>query len=327
MKKMDISYAFHVQCASMDLTLLRSLLAIVDAGSITEAASRLNVTQPALSRRVHQLEEHLGVPLLTRGRKGVALTVLGETVAAEARVLVARYDQLRSEVAAYGRLEGGTVRIGGGATAVSFVLPRAIAEFQSAFPGVRFQVKEAGSREVSQDVVSGRLELGLVTLPVPQRELDVWPLIEDEIVVICRRAHPLARARRLGFAQLAGQGVVGFEAGSAIRQIVDQALRAAGIEMSVLMELRSISAIVRMVATTDALAFVSRMGVESEGAVRVLQVHGLSIRRELALVARRGASLSPAAARFAQRLRSGAHGAGGDAHTPGPEGVQAGSQR
>jgi hypothetical protein len=69
------------------------------------------------------------------------------------------------------------------------------------------------------------------------------------------------------------------------------------------------------------------MGVESEGAVRVLQVHGLSIRRELALVARRGASLSPAAARFAQRLRSGAHGAGGDAHTPGPEGVQAGSQR
>lgn len=290
----------------MDLNLLRSLLAVADAGSITEAAARLNVTQPALSRRVHQLEEHLGVELLTRGRKGVALTVIGETVAAEARVLVARYDHLRAEVAAHGRLEGGTVRIGGGATAVSFVLPRAIAEFQSAYPGVRFQVKEAGSREVSQDVVSGRLELGLVTLPVPLRELDAWPLIEDEIVVIARRAHPLTRLKQLDFGHLAGLGVVGFEAGSAIRQIVDQALRAAGIEMSVLMELRSISAIIRMVATTDALAFVSRMGVESEATVRVLQVRGLSIRRELALVARRGTNLSPAAANFAQRLRTGA---------------------
>ena len=142
--------------------------------------------------------------------------------------------------------------------------------------------------------------------------------------MISRRAHPLARARRLGFAQLAGQGVVGFEAGSAIRQIVDQALRAAGIEMSVLMELRSISAIVRMVATTDALAFVSRMGVESEASVRVLQVRGLAIRRELALVARRGASLSPAAASFAQRLRSAAahvRGAGvGSGASEGPAG-------
>jgi len=73
----------------------------------------------------------------------------------------------------------------------------------------------------------------------------------------------------------------------------------------VVMELRSIPAIVRMVATTDSLGFVSRMGVESDAEVRVLAVRGLDIRRELALVARQGASLSPAAAHFAERLRSG----------------------
>ncbi len=287
----------------MDLILLRSLLAVVEAGAITEAADRLRVTQPALSRRIRQLEEHLGVTLLTRGRKGVAVTAVGELVVTEARVLVARYDQLRAQVAAHRRLEGGSVRIGGGATAVSFVLPAAIAAFQARHPAVRFQVKEAGSGEVEQDVVSGGLELGMVTLPLHLRDLEAHPLMEDRIVPICRQGHPLARGAPLEVEQLAGLGLVGFEAGSAIRQIIDAALRGAGIEMNVVMELRSIPAIVRMVATTGNLAFVSRLGVESEPEVRVLSVRGLDIRRQLAVIARRGAVLSPAARAFAALLK------------------------
>jgi LysR family cyn operon transcriptional activator len=295
----------------VDLLLMRSLLAVVDAGAITEAADRLGVTQPALSRRIRQLEEHLGVVLLSRGRRGVSLTGAGEIVTAEARVLVERYDHLRAQVAAHQRLEGGTVRLGGGATAVSFVLPPAIAAFQTEHPGVRFQVKEAGSREVEEGVVSGRLELGLVTLPVHLRELEVHPLVEDHIVLVCRREHPLGRRRAVPVEQLAGLGVVGFEAGSAIRQIIDASLREAGVEMNVVMELRSIPAIVRMVAITGNLGFVSRMGVEAETEVRVLRVRGLDVRRRLAVIARRGAVLSPAAAAFATRLRHGVGREGG----------------
>lgn len=283
---------------------MRSLLAVVDAGAITEAADRLGVTQPALSRRIRQLEAQLGVALLSRGRKGVALTTVGHLVAAEGRVLVERYDHLRAQVAAYQRLEGGTVRLGGGATAVSFVLPDAIARFQAEHPGVRFQVKEAGSREVEADVVSGRLELGIVTLPTHLRELEVHPLVEDRIVLIAHPQHALCRARPVRVAQLAGLALVGFEAGSAIRQIIDASLREAGVEMNVVMELRSIPAIVRMVATTGSLAFVSHMGIESESRVEVLRVRDLDIRRQLAVIARRGAVLSPAARAFAQRLRS-----------------------
>ena len=284
---------------------MRSLVAVADAGAITEAADRLGVTQPALSRRIRQLEAYLGADLLSRGRKAVTLTAVGEQVVAEARVLVARYDHLRGEVAAQRRLEGGTVRLGGGATAVSFVLPPALAAFQADHPGVRFRVKEAGSREVCEDVVSGRLELGLVTLPVQVRELDVHPLVEDRIVLICHPDHDLTRIRPMTCERLAGLGLVGFEAGSAIRQIIDAALRDAGVEMNVVMELRSIPAIVRMVATTGNLAFVSRMGVESGHEVQVLPVQGLDIRRELAVIARRGAVLSPAADAFARRLRAG----------------------
>lgn len=286
----------------MELNLMRSLLAVVDAGAITAAADRVGLTQPALSRRIRQLEEEFGVALLSRGRKGVELTAAGELVAAEARVLVARYDGLCAQVAAHQRLEGGTIRLGGGATAVSFVLPPAIADFQRDYPGVRFHLKEAGSREVEQDVVSGRLELGLVTMPVHLRELTVKPLMADRIVLIARAEHPLANLQQVDVQALSGMSLVGFEAGSAIRHLIDAALREAGVEMNVVMELRSIAAIVRMVATTGNLAFVSRIGVENERDVRVLPVRGLAIRRELAVIARRGVVLSPAAEAFAKRL-------------------------
>ena len=286
----------------MELNLMRSLLAVVDAGAITAAADRVGLTQPALSRRIRQLEEEFGVALLSRGRKGVELTAAGELVAAEARVLVARYDGLCAQVAAHQRLEGGTIRLGGGATAVSFVLPPAIADFQRDHPGVRFHLKEAGSREVEQDVVSGRLELGLVTMPVHLRELTVKPLMADRIVLIARAEHPLANLQQVDVQALSGMSLVGFEAGSAIRHLIDAALREAGVEMNVVMELRSIAAIVRMVATTGNLAFVSRIGVENERDVRVLPVRGLAIRRELAVIARRGVVLSPAAEAFAKRL-------------------------
>ena len=286
----------------MDVTLMRSFLAVVDTGAITEAAARLSITQPALSRRIQALEEHFGVALLNRGRKGVTVTDVGELVAREARVLVSRFDNLRNEITSHVGLETGTVRLGGGATAVSFVLPKAIADFQVRHPGVRFQLKEAGSREVEQNVVDGALELGMVTLPVSRPELDVRPLTDDRIVLIAPQDHPLAGPGQVPLSALHGAALVGFERGSAIRQLVDTGLRQAGISMNVVMALRSIPAIIRMVRSTGNLAFVSAMGVDAEPDIALLQVEKLDIRRTLAVISRRGAALSPAASAFAATM-------------------------
>jgi DNA-binding transcriptional LysR family regulator len=257
-----------------------------------------------LSRRLQQLEGHLGVALLMRGRRGAQLTEIGRLVQAEAQGIVARYDQMRDMVASHQRLEGGTVRIGGGATAVSFILPEAIAGFQAAHPQVRFQMREAGSSEIAADVASGQLELGVVTLPVRDRELEVLPLASDRIVLVARHDHPLAGARRVRIQDLADQAFVAFEAGSALRQIIDAKLRDAGVEVNVVMELRSIPAILRMVATTGNLAFVSQLGMAQQSEVIAVPVQGLRIERRLAVISRRGAVLSPAAAAFAQRLQN-----------------------
>lgn len=292
----------------MDLTLLRSFVVVADTGGITEAAERLSITQPALSRRIQALERYFDTTLLERGRNGVRLTEAGRLIHAEAQGLVTRFDRLRETLEAHSRLEVGTVRIGGGATAVSFLVPPAIASVQKDHPQIRFQVKEAGSQEVERDVTAETLELGIVTLPITSRDLEVLPLFEDRIVAIAGSTHPLVQERRLPIKQIERFSLVGFEGGSAIRQLIDTQLRNAGVEPNVVMELRSIPAILRMVATTGNLAFVSQLGVAADPSISVLDIHDLSIVRELGVITRRGHSLSPAARVFLHGLEAYARG-------------------
>jgi len=288
---------------AMDLILIESLVAVAETGTITHAAERLSVSQSALSRRLQQLEADLGAELLARGRNGAELTAIGRDVVADGRVLLAQEVELRQRVAEHLGLARGTVRIGGGATVTSFLLPGRIAELQRRHPGVRFEVKEAASREVALAVAAGELELGVVTLPVPSGGLDVRELFEDRIVLVAPEGHPLARRRRpILLTELEGSSLVGFEASSAIRQIIDGALRHAGVHVDVVMELRSIPSILRMVAETGHLAFVSRLSLSGQPGVRAVAVRGLSISRTLAVVTRHGVSLSRAAGAFAELL-------------------------
>ena len=286
----------------MDLALLESLIAVAEAGTITAAAERIHLSQSALSRRLQLLEAELGADLFVRGRSGAELTEVGRQAVEHSRAIAGRWQQLRRDVDDYLGLERGSLRVGGGATATSFLLPPVIARFQAAHPGVRIYVKEAGSHEVAAGVAAGDVELGIVTLPVAARDLDVDELFVDRIVLAARPDHPLARRRVLP-SDLTGQPFVAFEAGSAIRQLIDGALASAGVEAEVTMELRSIPSMLRMVAAGGLLAFVSHIAVEAEPEVTAVPIRGLSIARRLGLVSRRGPSLALPARAFAAALR------------------------
>ena len=148
----------------MSLARLRALVEVARRGAISGAAKALSLTQPALTRQIQLLERELGATLLTRGPRGARLTDVGRIVEEEARGLLDRYDRLRETVDAHGRLERGTVRLGGGATAVSILLPEVIRDFHRRYPEIVFHLKEAGSRTVEEDVLRETVELGIVTL-------------------------------------------------------------------------------------------------------------------------------------------------------------------
>ena len=289
----------------MDLELLHSLVEAARRGSITAAAQGLGITQPALSRRLQLLEAEFASPLLTRSRKGVALTEPGRLVVEEGSAILERIERLKRTIGAHLRLERGAVRIGGGATAVSLILPEPIRRFRRDHGEIVFHLKEAGSREIEADVLREDLELGIVTLPAASKELHVQRLVRDPIVLIAATDHPLAaRTRSLAPSALEGAPLIGFEEGSAIRNLIDRSLAQHGVRMEVVMELRSIPSIVRMVALQQGLAFVSRLGVEATAEpVVALKVRGLRIVRSLGIIRKRGRPLSLAAAAFLKTLR------------------------
>lgn len=284
----------------MDLTLLRSFLAVVEHGGVTEAAGHLGVSQSAMSRRLAQLQDEMGVALLERSGRGVVLTELGKLAFTEANSLVLRYDALKKRLADHLQLQAGVVRIGGGATAVGFLLPQRIASFRRQHPKVVFQLKEAGSRDTEDAVLRGDLELGVVTLPVRSTELAVRPWVRDRIVLVAGKGHPWAHKRKVVASNLDGQTIVGFEAGTAVRRLIDGALRQVNVQVNVAMELRSVGAILQMMEATQSLAFVSELAV-GKGRTAI-HITGLDIVRDLALVWRGGRSLSPASERFSEHL-------------------------
>lgn len=284
----------------MDLTLLRSFLAVVEHGGVTEAATTLAVSQSALSRRLAQLSEEFGAALFERAGRGVVLTPLGRLVATEALGLIQRYDGIKRQVRDHLELQAGIVRIGGGATAVAFLLPQQIALFRKHHPKVVFQLKEAGSRDTEEAVLRGDLELGVVTLPVRSQELIVRPWVKDRIVLVGSKEHRLAQRKRVSAADLEGETFVGFEADTAVRRLVDRELGAARVHVNVAMELRSVAAILQMVDATQSLAFVSELAL---GVARpAIPVSGLNIERQLAVVWRAERALSPAGERFCELL-------------------------
>ncbi len=289
----------------MELTPLRYFRTIASTGHMTRAARTLGLSQPALSAVVKKLEQEVGAELLHRTGKGVELTEAGRVFLVHAEDALRRVESGVVAVRQLVGLESGSIRIGGGATATTYLLPPVVSEIRRKHPGLRFYVRESGSMAIAASVLSGELDLGIVTLALPhsasggKQDLLAVPFVEDELRLIVPPKHPLAGRKSFRWQDLAGEAMVGFEAGSAVRAVIDQASAAAGVTLNVVMELRSIESIKQMVAAGIGVGFVSRFALGSgEG----LTCKESKLSRRLAIVRRADRVPSSATAEFERQL-------------------------
>lgn len=298
----------------MELTALRYFRAIAQARQLTRAAESLGVTQPALSSVLRKLEAECGTALFSRTGRGVELTDAGQVFLAFADESLAA-DAGLNAVRQITGLETGSIRVGGGATATDYLLPGVVRAVRRKHPALRFYVREAGSAAVAASVLSGELDLAIVTLPVqlptgqPGRgELLSIPLVKDELRLIvppnwkpASKSTPLNIRTGFRWKDIEREPFVAFEAGSAVRSVIDQAAEAAGVRLNVVMELRSIESIKSMVTAGIGVGLVSRFALrEEEG----FFCRDGRITRDLAIVRRRDRLPSAAAAAFERELKA-----------------------
>ncbi len=239
---------------------LRTFLVLAEAGRMSRAAALLHLSQPAISAQLAGLEEDLGTPLFFRTPKGLVLTDAGRIFQGHVERAMLQLRDAREAVKALAGLEKGELAIGGGATATTYLLPRILREFHEQHPGIRLRVREQGSRAVVDAVLGGELDLGIVTQPIeaPYGRLRVLPWVEDELLLIVPPKHRLAARRSFRWKELEGQPLVMFEGQSAVRDLIERQLALAGVEPVIVMELRSIDAILQMVQQGIGAGFVSR---------------------------------------------------------------------
>jgi len=177
----------------MHSRLLRHFLGVVEKRNITAAAEALNISQPALTRSIRQLEKTIGVSLFDRLPTGVALTKQGEVLARRVKLMDLEYRHALSEISALERGMTGVLRIGAGPMWVSMILPDVITAFHQQFPKVKISLTEGAIDSIVSALMAGEIDLACVTLSFPsQPELVKEPLVGVRHALVARANHPLA---------------------------------------------------------------------------------------------------------------------------------------
>jgi DNA-binding transcriptional LysR family regulator len=286
---------------TINLHHLRLFASIVEHGGFTKAAGRLNLSQPAISKSLNELEKQLDVVLLDRSGRSMRLTDAGRTLYARASELFGVERMAEQELRELRGLERGVLRIGASTTIATYMLPPVLGRFHARHPRVRIQASSANTRSVLRMLLQSRVDAALVEGPVSHPLIDVRPWREDELVVIAAPGHALLTESRVDVTALADQTFLVREPGSGTRVVSERALALHGVRLTKTMRVGGTEAIKQAVAAGLGLAIVSRAAARDQlslGKLAILPIEGLVIDRMLTQIRLRGRTATASARAF-----------------------------
>lgn len=217
----------------LDLLSLRYFVAVCDTGSITHAAAQEHIVASAISKRLAQLEEDLGVVLFERERRGVRLTSAGETLMDHARAMLSSARHIRNDMAAFGAGIRGKVHLLATVSAISEALPDDVAAFMQLpeHREIQVDIEEEVSRDIVRRIREGAARVGVLWDGTDVCGLQTSPYRTDHLAAVVHPSHPLAGKRRCRFADTLDWEHVGLDPASAVNQMQASAAALQGKRM------------------------------------------------------------------------------------------------
>ncbi|MDQ2730715.1 MAG: LysR family transcriptional regulator [Armatimonadota bacterium] len=279
----------------MEVHQLISFLQVASEGSVTRAADRLYLTQPAVTKQLQALERELGARLFERTGRGVELTEAGTALLDYAQRSLSLLDECRQVISDIGAGAAGRLVIGAGVTTSIFQLPAWLRRLQESYPGLDIVVRTGGSKQIAASVLHREIELGLVTSPVEDPAICSLPLYKEEITLVADPRHPFAGQTVEG-EELAAAPFILFPEGTGFREYLDHTLSLSGLKVKVKMESDSVEAIKSFVGVGLGLSFLPQLAVAGEmesGILACVSVKGMEpLRRTTAAIYRKDRRLS-----------------------------------
>jgi DNA-binding transcriptional LysR family regulator len=248
----------------MDLRQLEILQAIAETGSFTACGRKLHVSQSAISRQILLLEEELGEPLFLRVGRQVRMTPAAESLVQLGQRVFLDVRETVGAITDRTRELRGTLRLSGGMTVCLYVFPPLLKHLRRVHPQLDVRLNVALAGRSVQEIRGGRVDAGLLTLPVAEGDLVTVPALREELLLVTAPTHPLARRRRVAPKDLAGQPFVLFEVGSATRKVIDQFFASEKVEPTVVMDTENVEIIKGMVKTGLGIGIVPYQAIARE---------------------------------------------------------------
>jgi LysR family transcriptional activator of glutamate synthase operon len=295
----------------MDLQQLRVFREAARSGGFTRASEELHLSQSTISLHMKRLEEELGNPLFLRTRRRVYLNEAGEVLLEYAERILQEVKNAEMAVRELGRMERGTIRLGSGATTVTYRLPKILAAYQRKYPQVELIVTTDSSENLANAVHQQKLDVAVVMLPVqPSYSIEILPLLHEEMVFVIGNNHPSARKKMIEPREISELSLISYFRGSAMQGALDRAFAAMRVTPRITMEMENIEAIKALVRAGLGAGILPSCSVAgTQGAnLHELRVRNFPIKRELALALPRASVLPRSIHSFAARLAKGLSG-------------------
>lgn len=235
--------------------------------NFTKAANELNITQPAVTKHIKEIELNLNIKLFERNGTKIKLTKAGEILLKYTEEIFSVYQKMEFEIGQLQEKQKGTLRLGASTTIAQYVLPPILAEFRKRFPEIQLSLVIQNSEKIEELLANQKIDIGLIEAQIKNRTFHYFPFMKDEIVLVSRQNHSIFTKNNIKLDDLKNIPLVFREPGSGTLETIDLALKSKNIklnELNIEIQLGSTESIKSYVLHSDALAFLSIQSILQE---------------------------------------------------------------
>jgi DNA-binding transcriptional LysR family regulator len=276
----------------------RAFVAVSQTGSFVRAADLLNLSQPALSETIVQLERILGGSLFKRTTRTLVITPFGEALLPRARGVIGEIERVCHDMREMTDLARGQVSIGCLTSIASQQLPQIIVAFRERHPGIRLRVRDENAAGLNRRLLAGEIDFAVTSRLEGSGGVAFQPLITDPFRLLCPVDHPLAMADAVPWRSVAAHFYLGWGEETANRFAIDAALAAVGIQLRPDLEISQLGTMLSMIERGVGIGTVPQLACPaSRRFVSVALVEPI-VTRDVGIASRAGHPLTPAAEKF-----------------------------
>ncbi|WP_461449631.1 LysR family transcriptional regulator [Mucilaginibacter sp.] len=263
--------------------------------SFTKAADELFISQPAVTKHIHELEDEYKAKLFERKGNRINLTKAGKLLFNFAEDVFERYDHVAFEINALDKRKEGMLRLGASTTVSQYIVAPLLAKFRNKYADVQLSLITANTTHIEKALIDKDIEIGIIEGYSKNTEISYHPYLKDELVLVCSSKHPLAGRNELSIEEL--KTTIRFvqrEHGSGTLDVIDHALKKVGLnpaELQVEIRLGSTESIKSYLLNAPCMAFISIHAITDElknGKLKVIDVDGLDIERTFYIITLQG---------------------------------------